>query len=139
MTQALIEQRIREGRGQGRGADYKPWLMIRDVPSLGLSERIRGWKSARVHHLLSQLEVNYFYTLEWSTVVTDIREQYPLLPLSETKLIAKHCGISHPTSPKTSQPIVMTTDFLITVRQGMGVAEVARTVKPQAETTKQTH
>lgn len=136
-------KRLREGRGQGRGADYKPWLDVQQVPSLGLSERIRGWKSNRVHHLFSQLEVNYFYALEWSESVTDIREQYPQRPLDETLDIAQACGFTHPTAPsreyarplryRTTQPIVMTTDFLVTVGQSMGVTEIARTVKPSGK------
>lgn len=132
-TEAVIAKRLREGRGQGRGADYKPWLDVQQVPSLGLSERIKGWKSNRVHHLFSQLEVNYFYALEWSESVTDIREQYPLLPLDETLDIAQACGFTHPKAPRTNQPIVMTTDFLVTIGQSMGVTEVARTVKPSGK------
>jgi hypothetical protein len=56
--------------------------------------------------LFSQLEVNYFYALEWSESVTDIREQYPLLPLDETLDIAQACGFTHPKAPRTNQPIV---------------------------------
>lgn len=136
LTDTEIQQ-IKNSRGQGRGRDYLPWLTVRDVPSIGLSFRVKGWKSHRIHHLLSQLELNYFYTLEWSLIVTDIREQYPLLPLSETWQIATLKGISHPTSPKTNQPVVMTTDFLITINQGMGVVEVARTIKPKQKLNSQ--
>jgi len=39
---ARIEARLIEGRGQGRGGDYKPWLRIQDVPSQGLASRVRG-------------------------------------------------------------------------------------------------
>lgn len=130
IDQADIEQRIREGLGQGRGANYKPWLRVHDVPSQGVSSRIRGWKTGRVHDFLSLHELHYFYILEWSLFVTDIREQYPLLPVSETLEIAQQCGIRHPARPRTSDPIVMTTDFMITVRQSLGVVEQARTVKP---------
>lgn len=137
LTDAGSHKRISNSRGQGRGSNYLPWLTVRDVPSIGLSFRIKKWKSHRIHHLLSQLEANYFYTLEWSLMVTDVREQYPLLPLSETLQIASLKGISHPTSPKTNQPIVMTTDFLITISQGMGVAEVARTIKPKQKLNSQ--
>lgn len=38
-----------------------------------------------MHHFLSKLETNYFYWLDWSPIVSDIREQYPLLPLEETR------------------------------------------------------
>lgn len=59
----VYDQRIKEGRGQGYGLDYKPWLLIHDVPSLGLVTRAKGWKTGREHHLLSQLELEYFYLL----------------------------------------------------------------------------
>ena len=128
-SQTIIEKRINEGRGQGRGGDYQPWLLIQDVPSQGLATRIKGWKTKRVHHLLSNLELSYFYILEWSPLVFDIREQYPLLPLEETLAIAEQFGIRYPTDPKTKEPIVMTTDFFITVPRSIEVIEQARTLK----------
>ena len=133
LSASKIEQKIKEGDGQGRGADYKPWCVIQDVPSQGLVTRIKGWKTGRVHHLLSQLELHYFYLLEWSSHVQDIREQYPLQPLDETIAIAHECGIKHPMHPQTKEPIVMTTDFVITFKHGMTTFEQARTVKPAGE------
>ncbi|PSB34399.1 TnsA endonuclease N-terminal domain-containing protein [Stenomitos frigidus] len=124
-----IERRLKEGRGSGKGAKYNPWLHIQDVPSQGLCSRIKGWKTDRVHHLLSEMETNYFYVLEWSPKVLDIREQFPLLPLEETLAIADQCGFAHPSDPKTKEPIVMTTDFRVTVKQGTKTVEQARTVK----------
>ena len=128
-NQTVIDKRISDGRGLGRGSDYKPWLLVQDVPSQGLATRIKGWKSKRVHHLLSNLELSYFYVLEWSPIVFDIREQYPLLPLEETLAIAEQCGIRHPTDPKTQEPVVMTTDFFITIPQSIEVIEQARALK----------
>ena len=129
-TQKSIEKWIKEGRGQGRGATYKPWLRIQDVPSRGLAHRIKGQKTGRVHHFLSQFEAHFFYTLEWLPQVTDIREQYPLLPLDETMEIARECGFRHPTDPRSKYPVVMTTDFLITLQGG---SEQPRTLKMIAE------
>jgi hypothetical protein len=114
-TKQSIEKRIREGRGKGRLANYSPWLHIQDVASRGLVTRIRGWKSGRVHHLLSLLELRCLYALDWRTEVVDIREQYPLLSQEETMAIAADCGIKHPADPRTKYPIVMTTDFVATV------------------------
>lgn len=79
-----IEKLIKEGRGQGHGSDYKPWINIQDVPSLGRVSRIKGIKTNRQHEFLSDLERNFFYLLEYSNNVVDIREQFPLLPLEET-------------------------------------------------------
>ncbi len=120
---------LEEGRGQGRGCAYTPWLNVRDVHSLGLSTRVRGWKTGRAHSLLSKLETNYFYVLDGSSVVTDIREQFPLLPIEETLAIANECGLVHPRDPATREPVVMTTDFIITVRGSAGSVDCARTVK----------
>jgi TnsA endonuclease N terminal/TnsA endonuclease C terminal len=125
ITEHAIRKRIKQGRGTGRLSDYKPWLHIQDVPSRGLVARIRGWKTRRVHHLLSILEQLYFYTLEWSPIVSDIREQYPLLPLEETISIARDCGISHPVDRKTRYPTVLTTDFVVTAKDD----DQPRTVK----------
>jgi hypothetical protein len=125
-----VEKWIREGRGKGEGINYKPWLTIRDVPSNGIVSRSKGWKTGRVHHLLSQLELHYLYTLEWSDEVSDIKEQYPLLPLERTLEIAESLGIKHPADPQTEDPIVMTTDFLITIDTTKGKEIRARTIKP---------
>lgn len=100
-SENTTEKRCKEGRGQGRGADYKPWLFIQDVPSRGQVKRIKGTKSQREHHFMSLLEASYFYVLDWSPIVLDIREQYPLLPLEETLEIAEECNVKHPIDPST--------------------------------------
>lgn len=124
-----IEKWIKEGRGIGSGKDYKPWLNIQDVSSLGRSTRLKGIKTGRQHEFLSDLERNYFYLSEFSDYIIDIREQFPLLPQEETLLIAEELGITHPKDPKTGESIVMTTDFLLTVGKEKDVFEVARTIK----------
>ncbi|MBW4522822.1 MAG: TnsA endonuclease N-terminal domain-containing protein [Scytolyngbya sp. HA4215-MV1] len=132
-NQQKVEQRLKERRGSGRGAKYQPWLQIQDVPSQGLASRVKGWKTGRDHHLLSQLETSYFYVLDWSQSVLDIREQFPLLPLEETQQIAEQCEYIHPTDPQTQQSVVMTTDFLITLKQSDHEIEKARAIKPVAD------
>lgn len=124
-----IDKWIKEGRGTGSGEDYQPWLKIQDVSSLGRSTRLKGIKTGRQHEFLSDLERNYFYLTEFSDVIVDIREQFPLLPQEETIVIAEELGIKHPADPKTGVPIVMTTDFLLTVDKGQGVFKVAHTIK----------
>ena len=54
-------------------------------------------KTSRQHEFLSDLERNYFYLTEHSDFVFDIREQFPLLPLEETIVIADELGIKHST------------------------------------------
>lgn len=122
------EKRLKEGRGTGRLATYKPWLHIQDLASKGLSTRIKGMKTGRIHHLLSRLELYVFYCLDWSKNVSDIREQYPL-DQRETLAIAKMLNIRHPQVPSTKDWAVMTTDFLITIYQSLDTTEVAFNVK----------
>lgn len=123
------DKKLKDGRGHGLGVDYKPWVTIQDVPSLGRATRLKGIKIPRQFEFLSDLERNYFYLLEYSDLVVDIREQYPLLPIEETIVIADELGLKHPTNPKTGEPVEMTTDFLITVNKGQQHQYLARTLK----------
>ncbi len=77
-TRAKFEQFKKEGRGEGTGCKYKPWLTAQDFPTKGRMTRIFGWKSGRMHDFFSDNETRFFYLLEWSDVVVDIREQFPL-------------------------------------------------------------
>ncbi|MEK4487662.1 TnsA endonuclease N-terminal domain-containing protein [Psychrobacillus sp. FSL H8-0484] len=67
--------------------------------------------------------------MEYSDSIIDIREQYPLLPIEETLLIAKELGIKHPRDPRTQEPVVMTTDFIVSVLKDGQHVDVARTLK----------
>ena len=128
-----INKLIKEGRGQGIGVEYKPWIKIQDVPSLGRATRLKGIKTQRQHEFLSDMETNYFYILEYAENVIDIREQFPLLPLEETILISQELGIEHPKNPNTGEFIVMTTDFLVTIKNSNEFCEIARTIKAKDE------
>ncbi len=129
IDQKAIDRMLKQGRGQGIHEKYKPWLTVRDVASLGKSSRDKGWKTGRPHHFLSTLELLYYLTLEWSLMITDIREQYPLLPIDDTIAIADSLDVKHPTHPKTKELVVMTTDFCISLQNEGGSFEHARTVK----------
>jgi hypothetical protein len=107
----------------------KPGIQVHHISSYGVSGRICGWKSGRTHHLLSKLERQWFYILEWSPIVADIREQFPL-ELEETQNIATSLKIRHPRRPKDEADMVMTTDFLVTNLDG---SSWALSVKPSAE------
>lgn len=129
-----IERHITNGFGAGAGADYVPWLRVQDVPSMGRSWKIQGVRIDRVYHLLSDLERAYFLVCEFSEDVVDIREQYPLLPVESTQAIARAIGVPYPRYKSTSVPMVMTTDFLLTVKQPNGdLKSVARTIKYQQD------
>lgn len=123
-SEKQYQRYLKEGRGQGVGADYVPWIKIHDFPSNGVCSRIRGRTTGRIHHLLSRNESAYFYLLDCSAKISDIREQFPLR-LQDTLDISRSLGIRHPWDYSSDFPIVMTTDFLITTPEGF----LARTVK----------
>lgn len=64
--------------------------------------------------------------------IIDIREQFPL-NRELTYKIAGEKGINHPICRETDTLIVMTTDFLITIREGKEIKTIARTVKPSEQ------
>jgi hypothetical protein len=135
-TEAKFKKYLKEGRGSGNGRDYLPWLKTYNVPSYGKRARDPGWKTGRLHHVMSDHETNYLYLLEWSDLVIDIREQYPLLELEAAQAIASDMGVEYPTDNDSKFPIVLTTDFMITVRDGERTFDIARTIKPSEELDK---
>ena len=130
LTEKKIAKYIKEGRGQGIGKDYIPWIKVQDIPSKGRSSRVKSWKTERVHHLLSDLETKCFYYLEWQDDVIDIREQYPLIDRSLCMEIAHDNNIKYPIDPITRTPIIMTSDFMITkIHKDKREENIVRTVK----------
>lgn len=101
---------IKECRGNGLGVHYHPWITVRDVPSDGRSHHVFGHKSQRTHHLLSDLELAVFLTLEWNSQTTDIREQFPL-KREDTLDIALDNGIKHPS--ESGVKLYMSSDFIV--------------------------
>jgi hypothetical protein len=127
-------RRLKEGRGQGVGKDYDPYLTVRDVSSDGWSTRTKGWESSRISHTLSGIESKVFYVLIWFDSVTDVREQFNLDP-DETESIAEELGFKHAIS---SDFHVMTTDFLVTQTYQDGYREFALSCKPKNKLTSRT-
>lgn len=120
-----------EGRGEGASIDYKPWLRITNVPSRGRRHRLKSTIHGRVMHLLSDLERNAVFELEWRGAL-DIREQFPL-DRERTRAIAQELGVRHPRDPSSGVDIVMTTDLVIDVPITGGARLVPHFVKPQSE------
>jgi len=107
-----------EGRGQGEGCDYEAWLQIRRGELIGLRGRQHlghGIKYDRDYHLLSDLEYWVWLLLEWSRLVLDVREQFPLFPRQRCIDLAATMGIKHPRYVGTKTLWVLTTDFLTTL------------------------
>lgn len=123
-TEARIARLRADGRGQGTGADYVPWLKIHDFSSLGRVHRRMSAKSGREVHLMSDGEDDVFLQLDTSPIVTDIREQFPL-DRAATILIAEELGFRHPAA--NGVDVVMTSDFLVVWTGGASTAIAVKT------------
>jgi hypothetical protein len=110
--EAKTQRYLAEGRGQGEGAAYMPWLQITDLPSLGRSHRPYSPRTGRVHHLLSDGEWKAFLKLEADPTVGEIREGFPLDGLLCHR-IAQQFGY-RPAFTTDGTPYVLTIDFLVT-------------------------
>jgi hypothetical protein len=134
-----IERRRKQGYGEGEGSGYKPWITASRSRSRGVIARRLGGLTGRMHDLLSLLELRCFLLLEWDPDVLDIREQFPLHPVDETREIATALGYRHPAERRKTKSgvrwneIVMTTDFRVRLAPGAGAREVMLAVKPSSE------
>ncbi|MGE5649288.1 TnsA endonuclease N-terminal domain-containing protein [Noviherbaspirillum sp. UKPF54] len=109
-----------QGLGQGEGENYKPWIDVRCFSSKGRSSRAPGITTGRTHHLFSDNEDDFCLMADYAQQVVDIREQFPLLPERATQTIAENLRIRHPRYPNSKTMLVMTTDFLLTIRNRVG-------------------
>jgi hypothetical protein len=120
--------------GTGEGVSYVPWYTVRDGGRIGHKIRPWGFVTGRTHQLLSNLELRVFIALDSDPDIIDIREQFPLSNIDETRWIANQLDVKHPAW--RGEDIVMTTDFLITRRVGLSVKHEAIDVKPSTELKK---
>ena len=110
---STIKRFLKEGRGQGEGATYKSWLQVQDISSQGRSTRTYSYKSQRVIHLLSDLQLYYWYLLEFDEQVIDVREQYPLLNFQELNIQMDKELEKKLFNVKTNVPHVFTISFMV--------------------------
>ena len=130
---------IKEGRGQGVGQYYKPWVKTSDYASTGRASRIHGVKTGRIHHLHSDNQLRAFLIFEFSDQiqVVDIRESYPLLDVMEVIDNKDNLRFDKFCDKETGEPLVICTNFLLTVKDTAGNEKlVARTVKNTSELSK---
>lgn len=125
-----LRSRIKQGKGVGRGMDYKPWLKVRDVSSRGDSGMISGILIPRTYHLLTSLQKIYFYQIERLPSVVDIREQFPILEINKTFELCSFHRVKHPY--KGMNPAPFTIDFVITERIGGELRHRAASIKAAA-------
>lgn len=131
------ERFLKEGRGQGVGKDYKPWLTVQDFPSMGRATRIFGWKTQRVHHFFTDSQTRYFYLLEWEDSIIDIREHFPLLDIDIKITDRSDLEFNLFKDGQTQEPYVLSTTFLVTTKDTKGrLTQYARSIKAASELEK---
>jgi hypothetical protein len=137
-TDDKFQRYIKEGRGSGEGKEYKPWLIIQDYPSMGIATRVMGYKTNRMHHFFSNVQLQYFYLLEWDNNVHDIRENYPLLDLRDViKEKESDLRLDKFIDKESKIPFIITTTFLITLNNyGNNQMYAARSIKYSSELSK---
>ena len=111
------ETKLKQNRGTGRGKDYLPWMLIRELNCKGTSTSLPDWKHGRMIQLLSQAELWWYYKLRWNDEVIDIREHFPL-NLKETTEIANYLSIY----PMQYGKKHMNTDMVLTLDDGNEIA-----------------
>lgn len=126
-----FEKWINQGRGTGELANYKPFLTIYDIPSKGRATRTFGWKTGRIHHFFSDIQLRYFYLLEWEDNVIDIQEHYPLLDLRDV-IDDNDLNLGKYKSDDGTD-YIFTTTFLIKVKNKNKDTYIARSVKIASE------
>lgn len=136
-TQDTVRRFMREGRGKGDGKEYKPWFTTHDFPSKGRATRVLGWKTKRIHHFFSDLQLKYFYLLEWEQSVIDIKEHFPILDLDAADFNKGDLRIDKFRDKNSNESYVLCTTFLITKVDGNGDSKVvARSVKNASDLNK---
>jgi hypothetical protein len=133
-TKVKLERYLKEGRGQGIGKDYKPWINTYEFSSKGRATRIYGIKTGRIHQLHSDNQYRAFLIFEFNPRVIDIRESYPLLDVLEVIDDQDDLRFDKFADKVTKEPYVLTTNFLITIKEIDGNEKyIARTVKNSSE------
>ncbi|MBU5257498.1 TnsA endonuclease C-terminal domain-containing protein [Tissierella praeacuta] len=136
-NQNKLRRYLDEGRGQGIGKDYKPWLTIQDFPSMGRVSRVYSNKTGRVHHFFSDNETRMFYLLHWEDSVIDIREHFPLLDIGQVIEDKRGLDLEKFVDKQTGTPFIFSTTFLVTIKVSLNrESYIARSVKSANELEK---
>ncbi|MBW4579642.1 MAG: TnsA endonuclease N-terminal domain-containing protein [Tildeniella nuda ZEHNDER 1965/U140] len=131
-SEKKYEKYLKEGRGDGCGKQYIPWIQVYKFhPKTGRT-RIPGWTTGREHHLLSFLEQKFFLLLDWSDIVFDIQEQFPMLDYELAQKIAKELNWKYPINSRSNFPYILTTDFLVSYKENGREKKIAIAIKPSS-------
>jgi hypothetical protein len=103
-TPARLNRWAERGRGEGTGAEYRPWHQVtRDDPSSRGRSHLICWRFGRLHHLLSDQELVAFGFATMLPGLVDLREQFPLsMDAHPHELATYQVGARGPMYPGTS-------------------------------------
>ncbi|UZW12832.1 TnsA endonuclease C-terminal domain-containing protein [Clostridium pasteurianum] len=113
--------------------EYVPGIKIQDFATRGRVSRIKGKTTNRVYHLLSDLETNVFYLLDFEGKITDIKEHYPLLDLHEVVEDLSDIKLEKFKNKKTGEEYTFTTTFVITLKGDGEEKYLALSVRNETE------
>lgn len=113
--------------------EYVPGVKIQDFAPRGRVSRIKGKTTNRVHHLLSDLETNVFYLLDFEEKITDIKEHYPLIDLHEVVDDLSDIKLDKFKNKKTGEEYTFTTTFVITLKGNGEEKYLALSVRNETE------
>jgi hypothetical protein len=117
-TEERVQERFAEGRGQGAGDTYQPWVRVQEFASRGNQTRIPSVRLRRSIHTFSYLERAMYFWHEYLGF-EDYREQVPL-DRRITMGIAQVLKVRHPVYLHTAVPFVMMLDALVVKRDAAG-------------------
>jgi hypothetical protein len=123
-----LHSRVKRNSGIGRLDTFRPWLGLRDEPGDGTAGVPKGLLTGRRHQFRTTAARAYGFMLERSGSVVDIREIFPIFDFERTLKICGRWGCRHEYEKVHVAPFLI--DFVITVRQGEGVVDVARSLMP---------
>lgn len=141
---AQVQRAIKDGRGQGRGDSYQPWMRITRRFSSPVSHMVFAALTvhSRNHHFLSKLEHHTALLLSYLGA-TEIRECLPMWPTPHAHPwrehgrdvpglieIAAEAGIDHGTFVGTTVPYIGSLDMLFEIPDEGCVTYLGVSCKP---------
>jgi len=158
MTWTKFMDRVSEGRGQGHGANYRPWLWVHRKNSSPVSNQsvVRLPGEERAAHFYSRTEKVVAKICKYiAGDAIDIREQFPLWPMPHAHPlidgvacwndpsvrglweIAEEAKIPHGVEPGSlGVPYVATMDLMLTLSLARGTRLRGLSIKPHDKVTK---
>ncbi len=111
---------------------YVPLFGIVEFPSKGARTASWSWLTGRPMQVMSRPEKDFYLKLHTLPDVVEIGEQYALDPRVTLEL-AHELGVDHPAV--ADDPIVMSTDFVVTRRRQAALQRCAYAVKQASNLT----